>query len=234
MDRIEHYADLVFRQSNYFVGSNGMVVLVRLTGSRSGELIRVSPNSVNEWLRRDIARLPNCSDFNSLTNDRFYGDLLEARSFYCNGDNGIIRGEHTHSYPEDRDESGRELSYNELPPSAKSDVDIWRHIDTQIMGKDYEKYGLYTPANSNATNLRLEKLEDEVKSSQGLNKKEVESVIESYHGDDIERIESKFSKHTKNHNGGGFDLGGLFGGMSIGAIAALGLGLYIVTRSKSK
>ena len=174
MDRIEHYADLVFRQS----AGDQLVPVV------SSLLYRV-------------------------TN-------LETK------------------YPQDVDSEGKQLSYESLPATAKSDVDIWKHINTQIMGTDYEKYGLYTPANSNATNLRLEKLEDEVKSSQGLNKKEVESVIESYHGDDIERIESKFSKHTKNHNGGGFDLGGLFGGMSIGAIAALGLGLYIVTRSKSK
>tara|TARA_R110002020_G_C15861707_1_gene737168 strand:+ start:63 stop:569 length:507 start_codon:yes stop_codon:yes gene_type:complete len=133
-------------------------------------------------------------------------------------------------YPQDVDDSGKQLTYQNLPATAKSDVDIWKHINTQIMGKDYEKYGLYTPANPNAINLRIEKLEDE--HANYLDKKEVESVIESYHGDDIERIEGKFSDHTKNHNGGGFNIGGLFGGLGIGAIAALGLGLYIVTRKK--
>ena len=170
MDRIDHYPDLVFRQT-------------------------INP-AVISTLNNLLVRV------NSLERD----------------------------YPQDVDSEGKQLSYRNLPATAKSDVDIWKHIDTEIMGRDYEKYGEYTPANPNATNLRLEKLEDE--HANYLDKKEVESVIESYHGDDIERIESKFSDHTKNHNGGGFDLGGLFGGMSIGAIAALGLGLYIVTRKK--
>ena len=102
MDRIEHYADLVFRQS----AGDQLVPVV------SSLLYRV-------------------------TN-------LETK------------------YPQDVDSEGKQLSYENFPATAKSDVDIWRHIDTQIMGKDYEKYGLYTPANSNATNLRLENLEDEV------------------------------------------------------------------------
>ena len=232
MDRIDHYPDLVFKSPlpNFFIGSRGVVLV------RGGRLIIVNPSSVDQWISQAGARLPICNDYDSLTNDRFYTYLLEARSFYCKGDNGIIRGEHTHSYPEDRDESGRELSYNELPPSAKSDVDIWKHIDTQIMGNDYEKYGLYTPANPNAIKSELVELK-------ALHKKHVEayslaSANAKAHRDSIEnKVNEAKAEHQDIHNklealGKGSGLEGLFGGLGIGAIAALGLGLYIVTRKK--
>ena len=101
-------------------------------------------------------------------------------------------GTHAHVYPQD-----------DNSPSAKSDSDIWRHLENQFWGSDYNKYGKLTKGSSNSFNKRI-----------GNNQNQINSGLQDREGmrNRIKALEDQkdklwkrtdFSKHDHTHSGGG-------------------------------
>mgnify|MGYP003137028876 CR=1 FL=1 len=128
-----------------------------------------------------------------------------------------------------------EYKYPQNPntASAKSDTDIWNHLNEHIWGKSGEEsspQGTWN-ANPNALNTRFQRHVDIMETASNeaqAHRASIENKIDNTN----EEIQDIHTKLTNLGEAGGSGLGGLFGGLGIGAIAALGLGLYLVTRKK--
>ena len=118
--------------------------------------------------------------------------------------------------------------------SARSDTDLWNHINQYIWGhsgEDSSPKGTWQE-NPEALNKRFSRHVTEMEktaSEAQAHRATIENKIDNTN-EEIQDIHTKLT--NLGQAGGDSGLGGLFGGLSIGAIAALGLGLYIVTRKK--
>ena len=119
--------------------------------------------------------------------------------------------------------------------SAKSDTDIWNHLNEHIWGKsgaESSPQGTWN-ANPNALNTRFQRHVETMETASNeaqAHRASIENKIDNTN-EEIQDIHNKLT-NLGQAGGGDSGLGGLFGGLGIGAIAALGLGLYIVTRKK--
>lgn len=119
--------------------------------------------------------------------------------------------------------------------SAKSDTDIWNHLNEHIWGKsgaESSPQGTWN-ANPNALNTRFQRHIETMETASNeaqAHRASIENKIDNTN-EEIQDIHNKLT-NLGQAGGGDSGLGGLFGGLGIGAIAALGLGLYIVTRKK--
>ena len=118
--------------------------------------------------------------------------------------------------------------------SARSDTDLWNHINQYIWGhagEDSSPQGTWQE-NPEALNKRFSRHVTEMEktaSEAQAHRATIENKIDNTN-EEIQDIHNKLT--NLGQAGGDSGFGGLLGGLGIGAIAVLGLGLYIVTRKK--
>ena len=121
--------------------------------------------------------------------------------------------------------------------SYKSDVDIWRHLENQVWGRDYSNvWKGFSKGNPNSLNNRITKNFDDIKKTNTRITTNADNMIlAKAHRDSIEsKLENKANV---NHSHAGEDIINQLKGFLVGggtaSIILVGVGAFLLLRSKA-
>jgi hypothetical protein len=121
--------------------------------------------------------------------------------------------------------------------SYKSDVDIWRHLENNVWGRDYNDiHGGFSKGNINSITNRITKNFDNIKMTNiRISTNATNMTLAKDHRDSIEsKLENK---SNVSHSHAGSDITNTLKGFALGggtaSIILIGVGAFLLLRSKA-